>query len=144
MRAKLPATPPIAPRTQTQKAQPKPLAPESRERLHRTAERNMRRGSVEVAGRLDLHGLNRDEAHRAVTRFLSGLAADGGRLALVITGKGTTKGGATREQGVLRSELPRWLAEGALARSVLAWRPAAPRHGGEGAFYVLLRRRDAR
>ncbi|HTI87884.1 MAG TPA: Smr/MutS family protein [Alphaproteobacteria bacterium] len=114
--------------------------PESRERLHRTAERRMRRGSVEVADRLDLHGLTRDEAHRAVMRFLSGLASDGGRIALVITGKGTMKGG----EGVLRSELPRWLSEGTLARSVLAWRPAAPRHGGEGAFYVLLRRKEGR
>jgi DNA-nicking Smr family endonuclease len=73
-------------------------------------------------------------------RFLSGLAADGGRVALVITGKGTMKGGG----GILRGELPRWLSEGALARSVLAWRPAARRHGGEGAFYVLLRRKDTR
>jgi len=131
---------PAVPRPPVARREPKPLAPESRERLHRTAERRMRRGSVEVAGRLDLHGLTRDEAHRAVMRFLSGLASDGGRLALVITGKGTMKGG----EGVLRSELPRWLSEGALARSVLAWRPAAPRHGGEGAFYVLLRRKDGR
>jgi DNA-nicking Smr family endonuclease len=131
---------PAAPQTSAPRAEHKPLMPESRERLHRTAERRMRRGSVEVADRLDLHGLTRDEAHRAVMRFLSGLASDGGRIALVITGKGTMKGG----EGVLRSELPRWLSEGTLARSVLAWRPAAPRHGGEGAFYVLLRRKEGR
>jgi DNA-nicking Smr family endonuclease len=129
-----------APRVPTPRTEPRPLAPGSREKLARTAERQMRRGSVEVAGRLDLHGLNRDEAHRAVTRFLSGLAAEGARLALVITGKGTMTGG----EGVLRGELPRWLSEGALSRFVLAWRPAAPRHGGQGAYYVLLRRKDAR
>lgn len=131
----VPPPPPLA-----QRPEPKPLSPDSRERLHRTAERNLRRGSVDVAGRLDLHGLNREQAHRAVTRFLDGLAAEGGRIALVITGKGTMTDG----EGILRGELPRWLSEGSLARTVLAWRPAAPRHGGEGAFYVLLRRKDVR
>jgi DNA-nicking Smr family endonuclease len=135
---RLSPTPP--PSSTPPRSEPKPLTPDSRERLHRAAERNLRRGSVDIAGRLDLHGLNRDQAHRAVTRFLAGIAAEGGRLALVITGKGTMTGG----EGVLRGELPRWLSEGSLARTVLAWRPAAPRHGGEGAFYVLLRRKDAR
>ena len=46
-----------------------------------------------------------------------------------------------KKYGVLRGEFPRWLAEGTLARIVLAWRPAATRHGGDGAFYVLLRRK---
>ncbi len=42
--------------------------------------------------------------------------------------------------GVLKRNLPRWLAEPGLADKVLAIRPALPQHGGEGAFYVLLRR----
>jgi len=119
----------------------KPLAPDARERLPRTDERNLRRGSVAIGGRLDLHGMTRAEAHRAVGRFLTALAERGERVALVITGKGGRTGG---DDGVLRAEFPHWIGDGALARIVLAWRPAAPQHGGAGAFYVLLRRKGGR
>jgi DNA-nicking Smr family endonuclease len=122
---------------------PAPRAPTPVMRLARTDERKIKRGTVEIGGRIDLHGMTRDEAHRAVRRFLFAMADDGARMALVITGKGRSKefGRNESNDGVLRGEFPRWLAEGTLARIVLAWRPAAPRHGGDGAFYVLLRRK---
>jgi DNA-nicking Smr family endonuclease len=122
---------------------PTPRAPTPVMRLARTDERKIKRGTVEIGGRIDLHGMTRDEAHRAVRRFLFAMADDGARMALVITGKGRSKefGRGEVNDGVLRGEFPRWLAEGTLARIVLAWRPAAPRHGGDGAFYVLLRRK---
>jgi DNA-nicking Smr family endonuclease len=127
---------------------PRPLAPDAREKLPRTDERNLRRGAVVIGGRLDLHGMTRAEAHRAVGRFLTALAERGERVALVITGKGGHRAdGATSGAvggGVLRAEFPHWIGDGALARIVLAWRPAAPQHGGGGAFYVLLRRKSAR
>ena len=120
-----------------------PQTPAPVVRLGRTDERKIKRGTVEIGGRIDLHGMTRDEAHRAVRRFLFAMADDGARMALVITGKGRSKefGRNESNDGVLRGEFPRWLAEGTLARIVLAWRPAAPRHGGDGAFYVLLRRK---
>jgi DNA-nicking Smr family endonuclease len=119
----------------------RPLAPNAREKLPRTDERKLRRGSVAIGGRLDLHGMTRPEAHRAVGRFLAALAERGERVALVITGKG---GRGASGEGVLRAEFPHWIGDGSLARIVLAWRPAAPQHGGDGAFYVLLRRKAAR
>lgn len=118
-----------------------PMAPSARERLPRGDERDLKRGAVRIDGRIDLHGLTREEAHRAVRRYLSEAVDDERRIVLIITGKGgrNDSGG-----GVLRGELPRWLHEGALSRIVLAWRPAAPRHGGDGAFYVLLRKKARR
>jgi DNA-nicking Smr family endonuclease len=120
-----------------------PQTPPQVARLARTDERKIKRGTVEIGGRIDLHGMTRDEAHRAVRRFLFAMADNGARMALVITGKGRSKefGRNESNDGVLRGEFPRWLSEGTLARIVLAWRPAAPRHGGDGAFYVLLRRK---
>jgi DNA-nicking Smr family endonuclease len=67
---------------------------------------------------------------------------------LVITGKGagrerTPAAFAERERediGVLRRSVPRWLAEAPLRGLVISYQTAAPRHGGDGAFYVLLRR----
>ena len=56
----------------------------------------------------------------------------------------TTSGWSARasERGVLRRNVPRWLAEPELAAIVVGFTTAAIRHGGEGALYVQLRRRE--
>lgn len=101
----------------------------------RTAER-LRKGEIAIEGRLDLHGMVQNDAHAALDRFVRQAWRDGKRMLLVITGKGSlSKGG-----GVLRRHVPRWLAEGEHAPRVLRIEPAQPRHGGSGAFYLLLRR----
>lgn len=94
----------------------------------------IKRGELAIDARLDLHGLTQEAAHRALARFIATTAADGARLALVITGKG--RGG----EGILRAAVPRWLAEPALRTRILAVTPAAANHGGAGALYLLLRR----
>jgi DNA-nicking Smr family endonuclease len=104
----------------------------------RTLER-LRRGELPIEATIDLHGMTAETAHRALDRFIDRAAEDGRRLLLVITGKGGIGEGA----GVLRRELPRWLGVGANAMRVLAFTPARPKHGGAGAWYVLLRRRRA-
>ena len=94
----------------------------------------IKRGELTIDARLDLHGLTQEAAHRALARFIATNAADGARLALVITGKG--RGG----EGILRAAVPRWLAEPALRTRILAVTPAAANHGGAGALSLLLRR----
>ena len=102
----------------------------------RTAAR-LRRGQLPVEGRLDLHGLTQNEAHRALTAFLAASRDAGRRCVLVITGKGLGPDGSV---GVLRAAVPRWLNEASNRRHVFAFRQAVPRDGGEGALYVLLKR----
>jgi DNA-nicking Smr family endonuclease len=101
-----------------------------------TAER-LKRGKLTIEARLDLHGLNQAEAHRAVTGFVGGSRAAGLRCVLVITGRGAVGG------GILRQAVPRWLDEPGLRRHLLAIAPAQPRDGGAGALYLLLRRSEA-
>lgn len=106
----------------------------------RTAER-LRRGRLEIDGRIDLHGMTQAEAHSALAGFVHHAWHQGRRCVLVITGKGSY----SPTGGVLRHAVPRWLAEPALSRMVLAIQPAQPMHGGDGALYVLVkRRRDGR
>jgi len=102
----------------------------------RTAQR-MRRGQMRIEGRLDLHGLTQEEAHRAVTSFIAGSQASGRRCVLIVTGKGLKPDGRT---GVLRANVPHWLNLPPNRARVLAFSYAAPKDGGEGALYVLLRR----
>jgi len=104
--------------------------------LDRRSAARLRRGEIALDARLDLHGRTQDEAHRALVRFI-GTSHDAGlRAVLVITGKGGSGG-----EGVLRRAVPRWLGEARCRALVLAVAPARPRHGGDGALYVLLRRK---
>lgn len=106
--------------------------------------RRLMRGQIEIDGTIDLHGLRQDEAHSALKRFVTARAARGDRTILVITGKGLKKvdGDAARiiERGVLRAMLPIWLSDATLGPLVAGWDQAAQGHGGEGAFYVRLKR----
>jgi DNA-nicking Smr family endonuclease len=107
------------------------------------------RGRVEIDGTIDLHGMRQTEAHAALTRFVHARHARGDRTLLVITGKGLKKladdAAVIIERGVLRQMLPIWLTEPNLAPLVAGWDMAAQNHGGDGAFYVRLRReRDYR
>ena len=121
---------------------PAPLAP-----LERRLRRALARGRVAVDAALDLHGMTQAQAHRALRAFLLAAQARGLRLAVVVTGKGGAKlglDGATRfdEPGVLRRLVPHWLREPHLRGVVLGFEEAGRAHGGAGALYVRLRRRE--
>jgi len=96
-----------------------------------------RRGRTPIEGRIDLHGRTQAEAHDVLHDFLSRAHAAGKRMVLVITGKGIT----AAKSGVLKENVPRWMNEPTLRRHVLAFDYAEPQHGGEGALYVLLKRK---
>ncbi len=97
----------------------------------RTAER-LRRGQLAIDVRLDLHGMTREQAHARLTASVDVSWEAGRRVLLVITGKG---------HGILRDAVPRWLNEGSTRRRIIAFCAAQPKDGGDGALYVLLKRR---
>lgn len=105
--------------------------------VDRRTDERLRRGQMKIDGTLDLHGLNQIQAYEALLAFVMKKHKQDARCLLVITGKG----GLAEKAGVLRQKLPLWLAAPPLADDVLRIYPARPRHGGTGAFYVLLRRR---
>jgi DNA-nicking Smr family endonuclease len=115
-----------------------PLAAGAPAGLDRRTARRLRRGELPIEDWLDLHGRTQEEAHAALGRFLAAAEAAGRRCVLVITGKGARGEGG----GVLRRMVPRWLNEPANRARVVALAPARPRDGGEGALYLLLRRRQ--
>jgi DNA-nicking Smr family endonuclease len=103
--------------------------------LDRKIERRLRQGEIKIDARLDLHGLFQDRAYHELQNFVARQIRSGSRCLLIITGKG--RGG----EGVLRANLEGWLKASPFAPEILALRPASLRHGGAGAFYLLLRRR---
>ena len=103
----------------------------------------MKRGKLKPEWRIDLHGMTLDRAHPALVRFILSAQASGKRLVLVITGKGKRaeeEGPIPRPKGVLRHQVPGWLTSPPLSQAVLQISPAHISHGGEGAYYVYLRR----
>lgn len=109
--------------------------------LDRKTRDKLRRGLLPIEGRVDLHGKTQEAAHTALDAFLAGAHYQGLRCVLVITGRGMKPvDGGRVSRGVLKQAVPRWLKEGANRQRVLAYAPARPNHGGEGALYVLLRR----
>lgn len=126
-----PATVRLAP------AEPGPVGRPEAGLDRRTAER-LRKGARVPDARIDLHGMTAERAHRACLRFLAEAERRGDRVVLVITGKGG-RGGDGR--GLLRDSLPGWLRASPLGHSIIGIYQAHRRHGGEGAFYVYLKRR---
>ncbi len=118
------ATPPRAPRVLD------PIEPRRRRRLDREVE--------SLSARIDLHGLNQDEARAALTAFVLRCWSEHRRSLLVITGKGALG------DGVLRRRVPDWLGEPPLRGVVAGLSEAHRRHGGGGALYVALKRAEHR
>jgi DNA-nicking Smr family endonuclease len=103
---------------------------------NRGNEKRIRRGKLEIGGKLDLHGHTQDSGRAALGRFLRAAQRRGDRTVIVITGVG--RGG----EGVLKKRLPEWLSERDIATLIAGYAPAHRVHGGAGAFYVFLKRGD--
>jgi DNA-nicking Smr family endonuclease len=127
-----PQTPAPAPKEQ-------PLA------FDRKLKQRLARGHETIDRRIDLHGLNQEQAHGALVRFLRDARAKGVRTVLVITGKGSARGTDwDDERGVLRRHVPLWLKSPQLRDCVAGYEVAHIGHGGEGALYVRIRRERTR
>ncbi len=109
-----------------------PLAP-----LGRRERSRLSKGRSEIDARLDLHGMTQFRAHRALLGFLQRAHHDGLTFVLVITGKGVA---GDTERGVLRRQVPQWLALPEFRALVVGFEEAHIGHGGEGALYVRIRR----
>ena len=109
----------------------------------RGVDRALSRGKLTPDATLDLHGMTLATAERAVARFLEQAIALDWKVALVVTGKGFRREDGRVVEGRIRAEFVGWLNRAENRTRVRGVRPAHPRHGGTGAFYVLLRRRSA-
>ena len=104
--------------------------------LDRRTKQKIARGNQTIDARLDLHGHTQAQAHDVLLRFLRATQSRGGRVALVITGKG----GRGEGGGALKRAVPLWLALPEFHSMVIGFDTAALGHGGEGALYVRLRK----
>ncbi|WP_036259998.1 Smr/MutS family protein [Methylocapsa aurea] len=114
-----------------------PLAP-----LERRLRQKLSRGRAAPDAAIDLHGMRRQEAFSALHQFLLGAQREGARLVLVVTGKGERGPSEDGTAGVLRRSVPQWLRGPEYHSIVVGFEEATRPHGGAGALYVRIRRRD--
>lgn len=101
-------------------------------------DRRLAKGSVAPDMTIDLHGHNLSSAYAWLDQSLSLAIASGHRVILLITGKPRPRESG---RGAIRAAVTDWLASSRHAGNIAAVRNAHPRHGGQGALYVVLRRR---
>jgi DNA-nicking Smr family endonuclease len=104
----------------------------------------MTRGNITIDDTLDLHGMTQEKARENLTSFLISSKKQSYKIVLVITGKGLSvkkedEGLFKPEKGVLNKSLPIWLKQEPLKTIVNGFRYANQRHGGRGAYYILLK-----
>lgn len=130
----------VAAATMAPPAAPDPSAPKKRRTVgtHFDTQTHdkLAKGRLPIEGRVDLHGMTQDEAYFLLLSFLRRAYEDGVRYVLVITGKGA------RSDGILRRAVPGWLATPPFRVLVSGHDDAARRHGGGGALYVRVRKRE--
>jgi DNA-nicking Smr family endonuclease len=100
--------------------------------IQKKLQRRIRQGQLAIEDSLDLHGYNQKQATATLVRFIQQALASQFRMLVIIHGKGSR----SDNDAVLKPLVRHWLAQQSV---VLAWCPAQPKHGGDGASYVYLR-----
>lgn len=96
--------------------------------------RRVRAGEVSPELTLDLHGLRREEAYRALQAFVRRGLTERRRVLMVISGRGLH----STDRAVLQEAVAEWLRHD-LQPDVREALPAPPAQGGRGAWFVFLR-----
>lgn len=126
---------------------PPPLPPkakgEAQLHLDGSWEKRIAKGALVPDFSLDLHGSNLDQAYSRLMHGLTQARALGARVVLVVTGKPRAGDAMDRSErrGAIRAKISDWLAASEHASDIVAIRGAHRRHGGQGALYLVLRKR---
>ncbi|MFN7130266.1 MAG: Smr/MutS family protein [Brevundimonas sp.] len=134
----LPTAPPTVRQADAQPSAARPTASRVRsapEDLEPRRKQRLSRERDPIEARIDLHGFGRFEAEDQLRGFLTSCQARGMRAVLVITGQGRLGG------GVIRASFGEWMQSPGLRGVVSGFTVAHQRHGGNGAFYVTLKRK---
>ncbi len=106
-------------------------------------ERRMKAGKLVPDLTLDLHDHSLDAAYARIMAGLDQARNIGARVVLIIAGRERPGDPADRgeRRGAIRAKLLDWLAASHHAGAIVAVRKAHRSHGGEGALYLVLKRR---
>lgn len=114
---------------------------QDRNTLDGSWDKKLGRGMVFPDSSIDLHGHTLASAHALLDQGLDRATKRGDRVLLLVTGKPPRpESERPHARGAIRAAVADWLASSRFADSIAAVRGAHPRHGGQGALYIVLRR----
>ena len=100
--------------------------------LDKTLQKQIKKGSFEWENKIDLHGHTKERAAQKFEEFLKNNFEKSARKLLVITGKGT---------GAVRETVKKIISNYASLGCILSACSAHISHGGDGAIYIILRKK---
>ena len=104
-------------------------------------DKRLSRGMVAPDATIDLHGHTLRSAHDLLDAALARAITRGDRVILLVTGKPPRpESERPHARGAIRAAIGDWLFASRHAGAIAAVRGAHPRHGGQGALYIVLRR----
>lgn len=104
-------------------------------------DKRLARGAVMPDMSIDLHGHTLASAHALLDAGIDRALKGGCRVILLVTGRPPRpESQRPHARGAIRAAVADWLAASRHADRIAAVRGAHPRHGGQGALYIILRR----
>ena len=109
--------------------------------------KTIKKGLIKIDKKIDFHGKTLLESEELFSSTVLSCHQKGMRCLLFVTGKGLFKKKGLGEHtspklyyGVIRSAFTSWVNSKKFSKYILSYEKASTHHGGEGAFYVYLRK----
>jgi DNA-nicking Smr family endonuclease len=115
------------------------------ERLSNKDNKFQRKTSLKIKS-IDLHGYTLDEANRSIENFITKSYEDGINKLIVVTGKGLHSQNekdpyVSKNLSILKYSVPEFISNNqSLMKIIYEMKDAKIEDGGEGAFYILLKK----
>jgi DNA-nicking Smr family endonuclease len=106
--------------------------------LDKNTDKKLKAGEYPIDLKLDLHGLNLEDAYFKLKDTINYAFEKGYRLILVITGKGLH---SEENKITIKHSMKNWLSHSEFSSKIIKYVDANKKHGGKGAIYILLRRK---
>ena len=110
-------------------------------------EKKIKKGKILISKKIDLHGYTVNQARKKFFNEIEKCFYSNKRCILFITGKGLKKYSQAEEtldtklfHGKIRENFLKWVYEKDVSTKILSVVPAGISYGGDGAFFVYLRK----
>ena len=109
--------------------------------------KGIKKGSFHIDKKIDFHGKSLLESEKQFNNTIIENYNSGQRCLLFVTGKGLFKSKNNDESdkpklyhGIIRASFVEWAKSNKFSKYILSFEQASIEHGGDGAFYVYLRK----
>ena len=112
---------------------------------HSTLEKKLKKGKIPINLKIDFHGLSIEQAKQQFFQTINNCYSSNKRCILFVTGKGAAQRNQDEKKkklfyGKIRENFQKWVYEEGVASKILSVSRAGFTHGGDGAFFVYLRK----